>query len=106
MIIANTFFRNPDSRRVTYRELSTPHSISLEQDWNCDSYNIIDHCLVNRRWRNIVQAIHTYPECSLSTRSGQGGHLFLAIATLKLTVGAKAPVPHPPPTYEFAAVTE
>ena len=105
-VIANTFLKNKDSRTVTYREPGTPHMSALDHPWDIKDYNVLDHCLINQRWRNIIQSIKTYPELSLSTWKGHSIHHYFAVAKIKLTVGASIEPLERPPKYDFNAMTE
>ena len=84
LIVANTWFKHPPGKQVTYKE---PHTKVLPDnncDWSPQDFAQLDLCLIPQRWRNACTDICSQPRANLDSDH------FPVKVCMRVKLGAKA----------------
>ena len=89
LLVANTWYKQPPGRQVTYSAPGTQHLPPDNSNWDPDKFAQLDFILVPRRWRNACRNVFSQPRANLDS-----DHFpVVALMQYKLSVRKRQPKP-------------
>ena len=64
MIIMNTQFEKKNKHYCTYKEMETT---GFSPPWNTDRFAMLDYCLIDERWRNVIYDVECNPNIAINS---------------------------------------
>ena len=89
LLVANTWYKQPPRRQVTYSAPGTQHLPPDNSNWDPDKFAQLNFILVPRRWRNACRNVFSQPRANLDSDH------FPVVALMQYKLSARKRQPKP-----------